>query len=118
MGIGSCSVCSEPLSVTEEFHCCAECESAVHRACRIEARDGVLVAYAGSQNLRNATQYGIAGGMPVIDGTLGVRVSVWDFVSLVAIGATLAFVFLRIVGRTSLFPVRDPRLIESINMKN
>jgi hypothetical protein len=33
-------------------------------------------------------------------------------------GATLAFVFLRIVGRPSLFPVRDPRLIESLKLVN
>ena len=55
--------------------------------------------------------------LPALHGT-GVRVSVWDFVSLIAIGATLAFVFLRIVGRSSLFPVRDPRLIESIRIVN
>ena len=34
------------------------------------------------------------------------------------IGATLGFVYLRIVPRTSLFPVRDPRLIESLNLVN
>jgi hypothetical protein len=55
--------------------------------------------------------------LPALHGT-GVHVSVWDFVSLIAIGATLAFVYLRIVGRTSLFPVRDPRLIESIRIVN
>jgi hypothetical protein len=55
--------------------------------------------------------------LPALHGT-GVHVSVWDFVSLVAIGATLAFVFLRVVGRTSLFPVRDPRLIESLKLVN
>ncbi len=55
--------------------------------------------------------------MPALHGT-GVHVSVWDFTSLIAIGATLAFVYLRVVGRTSLFPVRDPRLIESLKLVN
>jgi hypothetical protein len=55
--------------------------------------------------------------LPALHGT-GVQVSIWDFVSLVAIGATLGFVYLRIVSRTSLFPVRDPRLIESLNLVN
>jgi hypothetical protein len=48
--------------------------------------------------------------LPALHGT-GVHVSLWDFAALIAIGATLAFVYLRIVGKTSLFPVRDPRLI-------
>ena len=33
-------------------------------------------------------------------------------------GASLAWIYLRIVGRTSLFPVRDPRLIESLKLVN
>jgi len=45
-------------------------------------------------------------------------VSLWDFAAIIAIGATLAFVYLRIVGKTSLFPVRDPRLVESLNLVN
>jgi hypothetical protein len=48
----------------------------------------------------------------------GVQVSIWDLVSLIAIGATLGFVYLRVVARTSLFPVRDPRLIESLKLVN
>jgi hypothetical protein len=48
----------------------------------------------------------------------GVHLSIWDFVPLIGMGATLAFVFLRIVGRPSLFPVRDPRLIESLKLVN
>jgi len=48
----------------------------------------------------------------------GVHVSIWDFVCLIAIGATLSFVYLRVVPRTSLFPVRDPRLIESLTTVN
>src|SRR5438034_8286359 len=55
--------------------------------------------------------------LPALHGT-GVHVSIWDLVSLVAIGATLGFVYLRVVATTSLFPVRDPRLIESLNLVN
>jgi hypothetical protein len=55
--------------------------------------------------------------LPALHGT-GVHVSLWDFVALIAIGATLAFVYLRIVGKTSLFPVRDPRLVESLKLVN
>jgi len=55
--------------------------------------------------------------LPAAYGT-GVHVTIWDFVSLIAIGATLAFAYLKIVGRSSLFPVRDPRLIESIRIVN
>jgi hypothetical protein len=55
--------------------------------------------------------------LPVLHGT-GVHVSLWDFAAVIAMGATLAFAFLRIVGKTSLFPVRDPRLIESLKLVN
>jgi hypothetical protein len=55
--------------------------------------------------------------LPALHGT-GVHVSLWDFAALIAMGATLAFAFLRIVGKTSLFPVRDPRLIESLKLVN
>jgi hypothetical protein len=55
--------------------------------------------------------------LPALHGT-GVHVSIWDLVSLIAIGATLAFVYLQIVPRTSLFPIRDPRLIESLRLTN
>jgi hypothetical protein len=55
--------------------------------------------------------------LPALHGT-GVHVSLWDFAALVAIGATLAFVYLRIVGKASLFPVRDPRLVESLKITN
>ena len=34
------------------------------------------------------------------------------------IGGTLAFFYLRLLGKTSLFPVRDPRLIESLRLTN
>lgn len=55
--------------------------------------------------------------MPAYHGA-GVHVSIWDFVALIAIGSTLGFVFLRVIRRPSLFPVRDPRLIESLKMVN
>jgi hypothetical protein len=55
--------------------------------------------------------------LPALHGT-GVHVSLWDFAALIAIGATLAFVYLRIVGKTSLFPVRDPQLVESLKLVN
>ncbi len=55
--------------------------------------------------------------LPALHGT-GVHVSIWDLLSVVAIGATLGFVYLRIVPGASLFPVRDPRLIESLNLVN
>ena len=41
-----------------------------------------------------------------------------DFFSLVAIGAPLAFVFIKNLGKNSLFPVRDPRLELSLKLKN
>src|SRR5215831_1693727 len=50
--------------------------------------------------------------LPSLHGT-GFHPSISDLLSLIAIGATLAFAYLRLVPRTSLFPVRDPRLIES-----
>src|SRR5246500_3047393 len=55
--------------------------------------------------------------LPSLHGT-GFYPSIWDLLSLIAIGATLGFVYLRLVPRTSLFPVRDPRLIESLQTVN
>ena len=55
--------------------------------------------------------------LPALHGT-GVHVSLWDFAALIAIGSTLAFAYLRIVGKTSLFPIRDPRLVESLKLVN
>jgi hypothetical protein len=45
--------------------------------------------------------------LPSLHGA-GVQVSIWDFVPLLAIGSTLAFAYLRIVGKSSLFPNRAP----------
>jgi hypothetical protein len=55
--------------------------------------------------------------LPSLHGT-GFHPSIWDLLSVVAIGATLGFVYLRMVPKTSLFPVRDPRLIESLTTVN
>ena len=55
--------------------------------------------------------------LPALHGT-GIHLSLWDFVAVIAMGSTLAFAFLRIVGKTSLFPVRDPRLVESLKLVN
>lgn len=55
--------------------------------------------------------------LPALHGT-GVHISLWDIVPLVAMGSTLAFVFLRTVAGPSLFPVRDPRLLDSVTMVN
>ena len=55
--------------------------------------------------------------LPSLHGS-GFHPSIWDLLSLVAIGATLGFVYLRLLPRTSLFPVRDPRLIESLQTVN
>ena len=48
----------------------------------------------------------------------GVHVSIWDFPPLIGMGATLAFVFLWILRRSSLFPNRNPRLLESLHIVN
>jgi hypothetical protein len=48
----------------------------------------------------------------------GVHLSLLDIVPLLGIGGSLAFVYLRILGKTSMFPVRDPRLLESLRVVN
>ncbi|MEO5721320.1 MAG: hypothetical protein ABIR71_07620 [Chthoniobacterales bacterium] len=50
--------------------------------------------------------------------TAGVHFSLLDLAPLIGIGATLAFFYLRIVNTASLFPVRDPRIIESLRSQN
>jgi hypothetical protein len=55
--------------------------------------------------------------LPALHG-VGLHVSIWDLASLVGIGATLGFCYLRILGKTSLFPNRDPRLLESLRTTN
>ena len=48
----------------------------------------------------------------------GLHFSIVDILPIIGIGGTLVFLFLRIVGTASLFPVRDPRLIESLRIVN
>jgi hypothetical protein len=48
----------------------------------------------------------------------GLHLSPLDFLPIIGIGGTLGFLFLRVVGKASLFPVRDPRVIQSINISN
>ncbi len=48
----------------------------------------------------------------------GVHFSIIDLLPVIAIGATLGFFYLRIVTKASLFPVRDPRLLESLRIVN
>ena len=48
----------------------------------------------------------------------GFQVSVFDLLSLLAIGCPLAFIFLVRLSRASLFPTRDPRLLESLKLSN
>jgi hypothetical protein len=55
--------------------------------------------------------------LPALHGA-GLHLSIWDLVSLIGIGATLGFFYLRILARTSLFPNRDPRLLESLRTTN
>lgn len=55
--------------------------------------------------------------LPSLHGT-GVRVSIWDLLCPLTIGSSLAFLYLRLVGRASTFPVGDPRLMESLRLTN
>src|SRR5947209_16333555 len=55
--------------------------------------------------------------LPALHGP-GVLVSIWDFIPLLGMGGTLAFVFLWILRRSSTFPNRDPRLPESLHIVN
>jgi len=48
----------------------------------------------------------------------GVAVSWMDFACLAAVGCTLAAVFLKRLGDAPLWPLRDPRLPQSISLKN
>ena len=49
---------------------------------------------------------------------IGLHLSVWVFLWLIDIGCSLAFLYLRLIGKTSTFPVRDPRLVESLRLRN
>jgi len=48
----------------------------------------------------------------------GVVPSFFDLFALLAIGCTLAAVFIKRLGDCSLFPTKDPRLPQSIALKN
>jgi hypothetical protein len=48
----------------------------------------------------------------------GFHLSIWDITSVIAVLATLTFIFLRVIGKASLFPIRDPRLVESLHLVN
>jgi hypothetical protein len=55
--------------------------------------------------------------MPMLHGG-GVSLHILDLCALVAIGAPLAFVFIKNLGKNSLYPVRDPRLAQSLKLTN
>lgn len=44
--------------------------------------------------------------------------SLQDFVSLLTIGSILGYAYIRVMATASLFPVRDPRLVESLTVSN
>lgn len=48
----------------------------------------------------------------------GVHFSIYDLAALIAIGAPLALLFLSVLGKQCTFPMRDPRLKPSMNLKN
>jgi len=48
----------------------------------------------------------------------GFELSILDLLALLSIGPLLAFIFLRRLGSVSLFPARDPRLLESLKLSN
>jgi len=48
----------------------------------------------------------------------GFVVSILDLLALLSIGPLLAFIFLLRLGGVSLFPARDPRLLESLKLSN
>jgi len=55
--------------------------------------------------------------LPALHGA-GVFVSIWDFMPLLGMGGTLAFLYLWIARKSSTFPNRDPRLLESLHIVN
>jgi hypothetical protein len=55
--------------------------------------------------------------LPALHGA-GVRLSIWDFMPLLGMGGTLAFFYLWIARKSSTFPNRDPRLLESLHIVN
>src|SRR3954465_2433228 len=55
--------------------------------------------------------------LPALHGA-GLHLSIWDFMPLIGIGGALGFVYLWILRRSSSFPNRDPRLLESLRFVN
>lgn len=55
--------------------------------------------------------------LPMLHKT-GVSPSLMDLFALVTIGCTLAYFFLRALPKSHLFPIRDPRLPESLRLTN
>jgi hypothetical protein len=55
--------------------------------------------------------------LPALHGT-GVHLSFLNFLPLIAIGGILAFLYLWLASKTSLVPLRDPRLLESLRLTN
>lgn len=48
----------------------------------------------------------------------GIRPSIFDLSSLVAVGGFLGWLFIKNLGKANLFPTRDPRLAGSLNLSN
>jgi len=48
----------------------------------------------------------------------GISLSLLDFTMLIGVGGILAAVFFWILPKSSLFPTRDPRTVESLNLSN
>lgn len=55
--------------------------------------------------------------LPALHGS-GVVVSIFDLLSLAGIGGILGWLFFRDLGKTHLFPTRDPRLAASLKLTN
>jgi hypothetical protein len=55
--------------------------------------------------------------MPILH-PKGVQPHLLDLFAVLAIGAPLTWLFLRVLSGNSLFPSKDPRLIESLKLTN
>ena len=55
--------------------------------------------------------------MPMLHKT-GFAPSIFDFFALLGIGGTLGAIFLWLLPKSNLFPLRDPRLPESMRLSN
>ncbi len=75
------------------------------RATRRRTSPGSALSRPGSSVMQLLDMYIVV--LPSLHGT-GVHLSILDFLPLIGIGGILAFCYLRIVGRTSLFPGARP----------